>query len=91
MLSLSPTTHIDVHVPPTDMRQSFDGLTGLVRSVFKAESLAGSWFLFAEIVVSPHSCLYRSVLGVEYFGHRCIIRMCDKRRYHARRSTLATR
>jgi transposase len=46
MLSLSTHTRIYLHVPPTDMRKSFDGLTGLVRSVFKADPLEGSWFLF---------------------------------------------
>lgn len=46
MLSLAHNTRIFMHVPPTDMRKSFDGLTGLVRSVFKADPLDGSWFLF---------------------------------------------
>jgi len=46
MLSLSHNTRIYLHVPPTDMRKSFDGLTGLVRSTFKADPLDGSWFLF---------------------------------------------
>jgi transposase len=46
MLSLAHNTRIYLHVPPTDMRKSFDGLTGLVRSVFKADPLDGSWFLF---------------------------------------------
>jgi transposase len=46
MLTLTPHVKIDVHLPPTDMRKSFDGLTGLVRSVFQAEPRDGSWFLF---------------------------------------------
>ena len=46
MLNLAHNTRIFMHVPPTDMRKSFDGLTGLVRSVFKADPLDGSWFLF---------------------------------------------
>jgi transposase len=46
MLSLSPRTRVYLHVPPTDMRKSFDGLTGLVRSVFRADPLEGNWFLF---------------------------------------------
>jgi transposase len=46
MLSLAHNTRIYLHVLPTDMRKSFDGLTGLVRSVFKADPLDGSWFLF---------------------------------------------
>ena len=46
MLSLSPNTRIYLHVPPTDMRKSFDGLSGLVRSAFGMDPLGGSWFLF---------------------------------------------
>jgi hypothetical protein len=46
MLTLSPTTRIYLHLPPTDMRKSFDGLTGLVRSVFRADPVEGNWFLF---------------------------------------------
>ena len=32
MLALAPQLKIYVHLPPTDLRKSFDGLTGLVRS-----------------------------------------------------------
>ena len=46
MLTLTPHVKIDVHLPPTDMRKSFDGLTGLDRSVFQADPRDGSWFLF---------------------------------------------
>ena len=46
MLTLSPNTRIYLHLPPTDMRKSFDGLTGLVRSVFRADPVEGNWFLF---------------------------------------------
>jgi transposase len=46
MLSLAHNTRIYLHVPPTDLRKSFDGLTGLVRSAFAADPREGSWFLF---------------------------------------------
>ena len=46
MLSLAAHVRIDVHLPPTDLRQSLDGLTGLVRSAFQADPRDGSWFLF---------------------------------------------
>ena len=46
MLSLAHNTRIYVHVPPTDLRKSFDGLTGLVRSAFARDPREGSWFLF---------------------------------------------
>ena len=46
MLSLAAHVRIYVHLPPTDLRKSFDGLTGLVRSAFQADPRDGSWFLF---------------------------------------------
>lgn len=46
MLSVAHNVHIYVHVPPTDMRKSFDGLSGLVRSAFQTEPADGNWFLF---------------------------------------------
>jgi transposase len=46
MLNLSSQLRIYVHAGPTDMRKSFDGLSGLVRSVFAADPLDGSLFLF---------------------------------------------
>jgi len=39
---------IYLHAAPTDMRKSFDGLSALVRSVFKADPLDGSLFLFVN-------------------------------------------
>jgi transposase len=46
MLTLSPHLRIYVHAGVTDMRKSFDGLSGLVRSAFQADPLDGSLFLF---------------------------------------------
>lgn len=46
MLTLAPNTRVFLHLPPTDLRKSFDGLSGLVRSAFVADPLDGSWFLF---------------------------------------------
>ena len=46
MLSLARNTRIDLHVPATDLRKSFDGLTGLARSAFPADPRDGSWFVF---------------------------------------------
>ena len=48
MLSVSPNVRIFLHAHPTDMRKSFDGLCGLVRSVFQADPLDGSLFLFVN-------------------------------------------
>jgi transposase len=46
MLTLAPHLRIYVHAQATDMRKSFDGLSGLVRAVFQADPLDGSLFLF---------------------------------------------
>lgn len=46
MLTLAPNLRIYLHTRPTDMRKSFDGLSGLVRSVFQADPTDGSLFLF---------------------------------------------
>ena len=46
MMRLAQNTRIYVYVPATDLRKSFDGLTGLVRSAFQSDPRNGSWFLF---------------------------------------------
>ena len=46
MLTLASQMQIYLHTQPTDMRKSFDGLSGLVRSVFHADPIDGSLFLF---------------------------------------------
>jgi transposase len=46
MLTLAHNTRIYAYLPAADLRKSFDGLTGLVRSAFSADPRDGSWFLF---------------------------------------------
>lgn len=46
MLALTAATHIYFYRPPCDMRKSFDGLCGLIRSELGADPLSGSLFLF---------------------------------------------
>jgi transposase len=46
MLTFAANLRIYLHTQPTDMRKSFDGLSGLVRSVFQADPTNGSLFLF---------------------------------------------
>lgn len=46
MLSLPGGVSIYVHTRPTDLRKSFDGLCGIIRSDFGREPLDGSLFLF---------------------------------------------
>ena len=46
MLSIPPTLSIFLYTQPTDMRKSFDGLSGIVRSELAADPTNGSLFLF---------------------------------------------
>jgi transposase len=46
MLSLPATASIHLCVVPVDLRKSFDGLSGIVESVFQRNLLDGHLFLF---------------------------------------------
>jgi len=46
MISLAAREPIFLCTTPTDMRKSFCGLSGIVRSQFEREPTDGSWFLF---------------------------------------------
>jgi transposase len=46
MLSLSPAVRIFVHALPTDMRNSFDGLSAIVTHTFGKDVLRGDYFVF---------------------------------------------
>ena len=46
MLSLSPLVRVFLCTKSTDLRKGFDGLSGLVETVFEADVLSGHWFVF---------------------------------------------
>jgi transposase len=46
MLTFGAHPRMYLHARPTDLRKSFDGLSGIVRSVFQADPLDGNLFLF---------------------------------------------
>jgi len=46
VLTLSSTSRVFVFTGVTDMRKSFNGLSGLVATHFDVELLSGHWFLF---------------------------------------------
>ncbi|VBB48471.1 transposase [uncultured Desulfatiglans sp.] len=48
MLALSAVTHIYLYRSACDMRRSFDGLCGLIRSELRADPLSGSLFVFCN-------------------------------------------
>ena len=48
MLALTAATRIYLYLRPCDMRKSFDGLCGLIRSELGADPLSGSLFVFCN-------------------------------------------
>ena len=46
MIALAPTTRIFVYTEPTDMRKSFNGLSGLVKTHFEEDLFSGHLFVF---------------------------------------------
>ena len=48
MIAVSGVTRIYLYNGPCDMRKSFDGLCGLVRSELGADPLSGSLFVFCN-------------------------------------------
>ncbi|MHC4563989.1 MAG: IS66 family insertion sequence element accessory protein TnpB [Planctomycetota bacterium] len=48
MLSIASTVSLFLYTEPTDMRKSFDGLSGIVRSELGADPTDGSLFLFVN-------------------------------------------
>jgi transposase len=58
VLTLPPTVRIYIAREPVDCRKSYDGLSGLVRSVFGKDPLCGHLFVFinrrADQVLASH-------------------------------------
>jgi transposase len=46
MLTLPPNVTVLLHREPVDIRRSFDGLVGIVRSVLRADPLTPTFFVF---------------------------------------------
>lgn len=64
MLSLPPSVRIHVASKPTDMRKSFDGLVGLVRSVLEQDPLSGHIFVFLNKKADKVKLLYWDRTGL---------------------------
>jgi len=58
LLALAATARIYLYRNPCDMRKSFDGLCGLVRSGMEADPLSGSFFVFLNRRRNLLKCLY---------------------------------
>ena len=46
MIALAPTTRIFIYTDPTDMRKSFNGLSGIVKEHFEVDLFSGHLFVF---------------------------------------------
>ena len=68
MLALTASIRIYLYRGVCDMRKSFDGLCGLVRSELGADPLSGSLFVFINRRRSMIKCLYwdRDGLAIWY-------------------------
>jgi transposase len=53
MLSIAPPPTIYLHAGATDMRKSFDGLSGIIRGSFGGDPADGSLFLFVAPRQNP--------------------------------------
>jgi transposase len=58
VLALTVATRIYLYRSPCDMRKSFDGLCGLIRSELGADPLSGSLFVFLNRRRNMIKCLY---------------------------------
>ena len=58
MLALAATARIYLYRNPCDMRNSFDGLCGVVRSALNTDPLSGSFFVFLNRRRNLLKCLY---------------------------------
>ena len=67
MMTLPTTTHIFLYSRPTDMRKSFCGLSGIVRSELGREPNDGSLFLFINRRKDRLKALYWDTDGMILF------------------------
>ena len=58
MLALTAATRIYLYRAPCDMRKSFEGLCGLIRSELGEDPLSGSLFVFLNRRRNMIKCLY---------------------------------
>ena len=70
MLPLNATTRIYLYHGPCDMRKSFDGLCGLIRSELGADPLCGSLFVFCNRRRTMVKVLYWDLDGLAIWYKR---------------------
>lgn len=70
MLSLSSSSRIFVHALPTDMRKSFDALSGIVKASFQKDILQGDYFVFFNRLLDRCKILHWDRDGLNLFYKR---------------------
>jgi transposase len=70
MLTTNPSVPIYLHSEPIDMRKSFEGLFGIIKSDLNRDVRDGGLFVFLNQRLAPshnipHFCSGNSVLGAE--------------------------
>jgi transposase len=70
MFNLSPATRIYICTKPVDMRKSFNGLFGLVRSYLQQDPFSGSLFLFRGRRSNFIKILWWDIDGFAIFAKR---------------------
>lgn len=76
MITLPSAVRIFLCTRPTDMRKSFDGLTGLVQECFGQDPLTGHLFLFLNCRRDCLKILYSSITRTQAspdFGTRATL------------------
>lgn len=77
MLSLPPSVRVFVATAPADLRKSFDGLSGLVRSEFGEDPLTGHVFVFIG-----RECVSAKILWWDRNGFAIFHKRLARGRFH---------
>lgn len=64
MLALSPSVPIYLHTEPIDMRKSFDGLFGLIKSDLQRDVREGGLFMFLNLRRNRIKLMYWDTDGI---------------------------
>jgi len=70
MLSLTPSVRIYLHAKPIDMRNSFDGLFGIVKNEFSMDVRNGGLFLFINLRRNRVKLMYWDTDGLAIWMKR---------------------
>lgn len=70
MLTLGSSVRVFLALGATDLRRSFDGLSGRVREVLRQEPLSGDWFVFCNRSRNRIRILYFDGSGLWVFAKR---------------------